>query len=858
MKQLIAIILCLSILPLPALAAPKPQVSASYTGEARVGESLHFTLTGVNSPMLALQVVSPDSSQQFFEGAHISVPLQQPGLYVFIAYGANGSDPSAPGFERCMSAPIRVEAEGMMQMPVIQGPQQPGLQLYTTRPDGIYGYGENVEILWTTHTFTDDSHGTMLVTGADGNIITRLPLTNQNLKNGRADISLGLSEKPGDYQVEMQVYNTSAAPQEGAALALSVEKDPAMAFVDRIAYLDVYDYQAYSEFHRWLSPSKPLIHQSLGYSPNDYTNSGYLMLNRLLDEEYNYEDSQYWFPMYEGIMTGLKMDIGALFTSYAAGKAEGWGEQVFTDVLCDTGVYYIQNLMQSARAIDESTEAEEAAAEALFASNQLAGKWQEACLEPWLQKQIPLNDTEAENLKRAFGKGGGEGRKALDELVKANKLTSDDLAQMGLELTTSQKVVLSFKDGDADNVYRTLKAQGLLNDEAGQAFERAYLNVKKAQGKNQAMLKRAKALKAGGTVLSAGAVIYKMADAYQSYGREKQKALNLLLVLANGSEDYIRMLEDMLTYEGYWTDQQRGGVRRYIDLMKAAMDQALLDGANNLDDLAAQIAADKAAAQTAGAAYAAGEFIFDLFSGAQLLPQIAAKLGIQGVTSAAVSKASFITAALSLTTAFAQMGVESAWNITDKHDTARVMYAAELLIINSYLIIDKELDKYTRNPSPEQARKIIQLIQHHKALKLAGEEAAWNFAKIELNDVIYELYKEKRDERIGDFIDLGLRDRMLPEQSLTWNYDVLVNGQKHSVSSYLDLAYLYRAHGEYNVCLDYRGDKGVKPAPLSNFSELLSFLDEVLQIVDTATADLRLPFDAALEWINYLQIPHLN
>ncbi|MBQ8653670.1 MAG: hypothetical protein IJ507_01940 [Clostridia bacterium] len=124
---LLSLTLMVSCLPAaPALALGKPQVSLSYDQSVipAVGETMYFTLTGVNTAAVQLMVVTPSSRQEFFEGDKIAYTLTESGLYTFIAYGVNTTDNQDPSQELCMSAPISFIPGGSAAPSVTTPPPQ--------------------------------------------------------------------------------------------------------------------------------------------------------------------------------------------------------------------------------------------------------------------------------------------------------------------------------------------------------------------------------------------------------------------------------------------------------------------------------------------------------------------------------------------------------------------------------------------------------------------------------------------------------------------------------------------------------------------------------------------------------------
>lgn len=99
------ICLCLSI----AVAQSEMSVALTYACADEtpgVGSTIDFEITGQGTTVYKLMAVKPDSTQTFLDGASISFAPDVPGTYIFIAYGANGTDPNASGFARCMSTPV--------------------------------------------------------------------------------------------------------------------------------------------------------------------------------------------------------------------------------------------------------------------------------------------------------------------------------------------------------------------------------------------------------------------------------------------------------------------------------------------------------------------------------------------------------------------------------------------------------------------------------------------------------------------------------------------------------------------------------------------------------------------------------
>ena len=132
--RILALVLCIA-LPLqliPAAAEAGLSVSVSYTCSAPepcVGSVLTFSLTGVGTVDYCVMIVEPDSMQTFLYGAQSTYTITKAGMHIIIAYGTNNTDPTAPGFARCMSEAIMITAaEG--ELP----PEEPGELLWFFEP----------------------------------------------------------------------------------------------------------------------------------------------------------------------------------------------------------------------------------------------------------------------------------------------------------------------------------------------------------------------------------------------------------------------------------------------------------------------------------------------------------------------------------------------------------------------------------------------------------------------------------------------------------------------------------------------------------------------------------------------------
>ncbi len=115
-QRLFSAVLCLSLVitAFPVLAAGMSvqlQIS-DPSAVLPVGTEITVRVEGTNTAAESLMIVDPDSRQQFLFGPEHKVKLTQPGMYILAGYGANGTDETAPGFQRCMSAFHMVTVEG--------------------------------------------------------------------------------------------------------------------------------------------------------------------------------------------------------------------------------------------------------------------------------------------------------------------------------------------------------------------------------------------------------------------------------------------------------------------------------------------------------------------------------------------------------------------------------------------------------------------------------------------------------------------------------------------------------------------------------------------------------------------------
>ena len=369
-RRILALLMCIALLQcIPATAETELSVSVSYTcstPEVAVGSVLTFSLTGVGTVDYCVMIVEPDSMQTFLYGASSTYTITKPGLHIIIAYGTNNTDSTAPGFARCMSEQIWLEA--------------------------------------------------------------------------------------GEGSVE----------EEPSAL-----ENWAMAYVDRIAYEDGDLYLAY---RRWVYTSGTTAAAALGYSTDDPANSGYLMLDYLLDNEYDYESGRVWFPWYKGVTAAIKMDVGEAVSTIVQTHANGYGAQNYTDVLESAGIYFINDLMADARTLESIEEAEGRMSDAFFEAIDNFDTFNEVFREPLCEKTL-------EQLKYTFGRNGSDARDAIREVMNSDGVARAELEALGVRFTSSGNVRMSLKDGSAQTLYEALDYMDALDTEAGMRFRSAYQEV---------------------------------------------------------------------------------------------------------------------------------------------------------------------------------------------------------------------------------------------------------------------------------------------------------------------------------------------------------------------------------------------
>lgn len=101
-----------SCLPAQAAGMSVQLVPGDPSPVVPVGTTIAFEVKGTGTAAVSLMVVPPDSRQKILPGARHEVTFSQPGMYVIVGYGANGTDESAAGFQRCMSPFHIVQAVG--------------------------------------------------------------------------------------------------------------------------------------------------------------------------------------------------------------------------------------------------------------------------------------------------------------------------------------------------------------------------------------------------------------------------------------------------------------------------------------------------------------------------------------------------------------------------------------------------------------------------------------------------------------------------------------------------------------------------------------------------------------------------
>lgn len=746
-RRVLALLLCITLL-LQLIAAVAEQglsVSVSYACSAPepvVGSVLTFNVTGVGTVEYCVMVVGPDSMQTFLYGESSTYTITQPGLHIIIAYGTNNTDPAAPGFARCMSEQIWIEA----------------------------GEGEAVRL-----------------------------------------------------------------PQQ---TLITEPESWAMAYVDRIAYDDG---DLYPEFKRWLSTSGVLYAQTLGYSTDDPTNSGYLMLDYLLDNEYDYESSRVWFPWYKGVTAAFKLDVGEAISTVVQTHADGYGAQNYTDVLQRAGIYFVNDLMTDARTLESMAEAELALGDAFF---EVVDGF-DTLNEAWRK---PLTEATYERLKYTFGRNGSDARKALREVMSTDAVARAELEALGVQFTPSGNVRMSLKDGTAQTLYEALEYQGALNTEAGMRFRDAYQEVLDTK----ARLKWLKVADGAATVLSACDVIRSAVEVAEAYDEDKQRALEWLRVMANASEGYMYMLR-VLMDSPYATDQMTRGVERYYAAMEVALNDQLMSYYNDLDALAAELAATENAGEIAEVVYKAGEFVYDVFAAAGLMEALK---GMLGVADATLNKVAIILLIVRIGVSVGENALESCFHITEKFEAAEVMYTLQQLMSINASTLNMHLNAYATAPTEERALLIIDLLRHQRALKRAGEDAAWAFVSIDMSDAIERAYEQRRDEYIEWLRSVNSAALFFtdPERTLTMSTHIRVNGSKVTCNSYYELAELTMAHGVGAISLQ-------KPSfpytviELKNSPTLLAFVNDTIDIINASSQEYHAAFDETEAWIDSLYIP---
>lgn len=292
-RRAFALLLCLCLLPVSAALALTPEVAlyCSEQGSAvAVGTELSFTLVGTNTAAVRLMIVRPDSTQLFLDGAQCVYTPDMPGTYVFVAYGANHTDPAAPGFERCMSRMITLEAEGQaiaaqpveMQLEMLAGDQWLPLEgqmtdslLPTLRlcaqalPEAAFLHLE-VEGGGASLTLAEGTAAQFGQYGSDGSYTCFI----------QPDLSALVREEWYDAPVALRITAEANGQRHTAAASFLVSNyTDEMCYVSRFAEPDSRFYSAdvRDALDRWLDMSERDVYTR--------RNSGYLML----EEEWQHQ-----------------------------------------------------------------------------------------------------------------------------------------------------------------------------------------------------------------------------------------------------------------------------------------------------------------------------------------------------------------------------------------------------------------------------------------------------------------------------------------------------------------------------------------------------------------------------------------
>ena len=709
------------------------------------------------------------------------------------------------------------------------------LELYTMVDE--HEYDDTIILVWNENGIPSDLGGYIKIETLDGRWSTGCNVLNDERASGCMNITDLIVKKPGKYRATMSILNDAGCVVSDSTEFL-IKEDWAMKYVDRLAYIEGDLYRPFTKWIRLLAP----------VSYEDRVNSGYLWLEELLDDEYDYEAASKWYriPLYNGVVKALKIDIAGTVETLTTSYMEGYGEKTFSDLLMEAGALYINAMNRSANVIDESYE------EAIDAADKLAKDLFDSAKEFVDDGKVSEFLGGNKKLIDAFEKNGRDIRLTLRDVLAGNGISTETLEGLDVALKWNGQPKFKLSTGEAEKLYKVFKENGWLNTAAGKKFEKNYLKASAANSRKKAVNT---VLKSYSVYSSLSSMLLTIHNTSMEVALEKKRAIEALEIMVQYTDEYVAMLE---SFKEYATEQQKGGINRYIESIRNAQEVAIKNRADEIEAYVDEIADKETLGKRRGAGLEVAQYVYDIFEAVGAVDKVLKFMGVPAETLKALNKAGKVTMIMQLAGCGIEFGFESIWSVTDKYEAAEDMYAVlQMTLINIARVRD-EVEEYKKEPGPERARSVIAMLKHLKALKYVGENAAMAYTKVELNRAIQTAYEERRDQ----FIDhLWKRQPIAmtafigtPERTLTMASKILLDGKEVSVNSYLELAELVRAYGGDRISLQNVHDI-FQVKPLKENKMLYECVLDIVDIINVNMDEAENIYATTSEWIESLEIP---
>jgi len=658
-----------------------------------------------------------------------------------------------------------------------------------------------------------------------GGLHTILPLTGKEFQQRCKDLTDLMRYEEGRYEISLVVYEGSALVAQDA-VEITVMSDWAMDYVNRLVYAGGDLQQA---FDRWRFTSVR--------TGEDRVNSGYLMMNYLLDHDGNYElASEFQYPMYQAALKAIKLDV--VGTIELVLRNHDLAERTYYDILSQS---YALQLNALGALHDESAAL---LGDSLFSQ---AG---------WDQVITEVLDSLADR----YSSGA-----SVDTLLKAFK--DEEQLSSYLRLVTADEngaVVqhnFNFTNKSASFLYSYLDKNDLLKQEEALDFRKAYEKTVREQERIRSMNRIAGTMKFISVSTSAINAAITVHDTLASTQNLKQRAYENLLLMATGTDEYLQMLSAIAASAGN-TPQTRTALHNYISDMSDATSLQVKNDLNALRELAGR----QVDGQTAQ------EY---LIGGLKLVSTGHGILKTLGYADGILAS-NPLTFLAYLSGAGVETYAEGSLHYSDLYKTAEVMYAVEQLYSVSLSALGDEIDRYKLSPAPGSARRIIMMISQLRSLKIIGEDAAKKFVDISL---LKQVDKAVREEKLCydlafesvsmmDLLDDSIRSLVsgVPtpfspavmvlskklDQLLSPSPVVLLDGEPVPCKTTYDLAQYVYACGEDPLMIQVtkNGDQFI---PVKDYS-WYPLITEIVKILDSNYQSSGLSFDASHSYIDSFPI----